>query len=77
MLLYLQHRLAGEEIIIEDLFTDYTILSVQGPHAERLIIEAASMIEHSSKDLPHCKPRFTAPILQKKRFSSKLAKTNG
>jgi aminomethyltransferase len=49
----LQHHLAGEEIKIEDLFTDYIILSVQGPHAERFITEAASMTERSSKDLVH------------------------
>ena len=42
-----------EELKIDDLFTDYTMLSVQGPHAERLITEAASMTEHSSADLAH------------------------
>jgi aminomethyltransferase len=53
ILRHLQHHLAACEVEIEDLFADYTMLSVQGPRAERLIAEAASTNDLSSVDLAH------------------------
>jgi glycine cleavage system aminomethyltransferase T len=53
ILQHLQGHLASGEIEIEDLFADHAMLSLQGPHAERLITEAASTNGISSLDLTH------------------------
>jgi glycine cleavage system aminomethyltransferase T len=53
ILRHLQHHLAAGEVEMEDLFADYTMLSVQGPRAERLIAEVASTNGLSSVDLAH------------------------
>jgi glycine cleavage system aminomethyltransferase T len=52
VLRHLQRHLAGD-VEIKDLFADFTMLSVQGPHAERLIAEAAPKNDLSSLDLAH------------------------
>jgi glycine cleavage system aminomethyltransferase T len=52
VLQHLQRHLAGD-VEIEDLFADFTMLSVQGPRAERLISEAAPTHDLSSLDLAH------------------------
>lgn len=56
VLRYLQRHLAGE-VEIEDLFFDYTMLSLQGPHTERLIAETAPTNGLSSLE---CRSRLPA-----------------
>jgi aminomethyltransferase len=53
ILRYLQRRLAVEDVRIEDLSEDYTMLSIQGPHAARLLPALASTNDLPSKDLTH------------------------
>jgi glycine cleavage system aminomethyltransferase T len=53
ILRYLQRRLAVEDVKVEDLSADYTMLSIQGPHAERLVRALASTNDLPSQDLSH------------------------
>jgi aminomethyltransferase len=53
ILRYVQRRLAVEDVIIEDLSADYTMLSIQGPHATSLLPALASTNDLPSKDLTH------------------------
>jgi aminomethyltransferase len=53
ILRYLQHRLAVEAVKIEDLSEDYTMLSIQGPHAAPLLHAFTSTNDLPSDDLAH------------------------
>jgi glycine cleavage system aminomethyltransferase T len=50
---YLQRRLTIEDVKIEDLSADYTMLSIQGPHAARLLPALVLTNNLPSKDLTH------------------------
>jgi aminomethyltransferase len=53
ILRYLQRRLAVEDVKIEDLSADYTMLSIQGPHTARLLHAITSRNDLPSEDLTH------------------------
>jgi aminomethyltransferase len=53
ILRYVQRRLAVEDVRIEDLSADYTMLSIQGPYAVRLLPAVASTSDLPSEDLTH------------------------
>jgi aminomethyltransferase len=53
ILRYVQRRLAVEDVITEDLSADYTMLSIQGPHATRLLPALALTNDLPLKDLTH------------------------
>jgi glycine cleavage system T protein (aminomethyltransferase) len=53
ILRYLQRRLAVEDVKIEDLSADHAMLSIQGPHATRLLSALALTNDLPSKDLTH------------------------
>jgi aminomethyltransferase len=53
ILKYVQRRLALENVKIEDLSADYIMLSIQGPHAGRLLPALASTNDLPSEDLAH------------------------
>ena len=53
ILRYVQRRLAVEDVRIEDLSADYTMLSIQGPHTARLLRAVASTMDLPSEDLTH------------------------
>jgi glycine cleavage system aminomethyltransferase T len=53
VLRYVQRRLAVEDVKIEDLSADYIMLSIQGPHAARLLPAVASTNFLPSEDLTY------------------------
>jgi aminomethyltransferase len=53
ILWHLQRRASAGEVKITDLFADCTMLSVQGPRAEKLVAEVAPTNRLSSSDLTH------------------------
>jgi aminomethyltransferase len=53
ILRYVERRLAVEDVRIEDLSEDYTMLSIQGPHTARLLRAVASTMDFPSEDLTH------------------------
>jgi glycine cleavage system aminomethyltransferase T len=53
ILRYLQRPAAAKDVETEDLSADYSMLSIQGPHAQRLVTELASRNDLSLVDLTH------------------------
>ncbi len=53
ILKHLRWHRAAAEVEIQDLFADFTMLSLQGPNAERLVSEATATDGLSSGDLVH------------------------